>query len=58
MTQPGDERGLIAEARSGSTTAFVVLVQRHQQPLRTFLRRVCHDFVEADDIAQETFLTA
>lgn len=58
MIDRRDERTLIAEARDGSAGAFVALVRRHQQPLRSFLRRVCYDFVEADDIAQETLTTA
>jgi RNA polymerase sigma-70 factor (ECF subfamily) len=58
MSDRSDDQTLIAEALRGSGSAFVTLVQRHQQPLRSFLRRVCRDFVEADDIAQETFLTA
>jgi RNA polymerase sigma-70 factor (ECF subfamily) len=58
MTDARDDRALITEARAGSASAFVALVRRHQQPLRSFLRRVCYDFVEADDIAQETLTTA
>jgi RNA polymerase sigma factor (sigma-70 family) len=34
------------------------LVERHQQALRAFLRRACGDWALADDLAQETFLTA
>ena len=33
-------------------------VERHQQPLRAFLRRTCGDWVQADDLAQEAFLEA
>lgn len=31
---------------------------RHQQAVRSFLRRVCGDASDADDLAQETFLAA
>lgn len=58
MSDARDDRALIAEALAGSAGAFVALVRRHQQPLRSFLRRVCYDFVEADDIAQEVLATA
>lgn len=34
------------------------LVERHQQALRAFLRRACGDWALAEDLAQETFITA
>ena len=49
---------LVVEARAGSTQAFSRLVDRHQQAVRAFLRRACGDWALADDLAQETFLTA
>ena len=49
---------LVAAAAAGSSGAFARLVERHQQGLRAFLRRVCRDWALADDLAQETFLTA
>jgi RNA polymerase sigma-70 factor (ECF subfamily) len=56
---PGSlDEALVAAAQSGSTEAFARLVERHQQALRAFLRRACGDWAEADDLAQETFLTA
>jgi RNA polymerase sigma-70 factor (ECF subfamily) len=33
-------------------------VQRHQQAVRAFARRIGGDFAEADDLAQEAFVTA
>lgn len=53
-----DDRALIAEIRSGSEHAFNMLVDRHQQAVRTFLRRVLGSDADADDIAQDTFLAA
>jgi RNA polymerase sigma-70 factor (ECF subfamily) len=38
--------------------AFGRLVAEHQQAVRGFLRRLCGDHADADDLAQETFLTA
>ena len=52
------DESLVAEAQAGSTEAFSRLVDRHQQALRAFLRRACGDWALADDLAQETFLTA
>ena len=50
---------LVAAARAGSDGAFARLVARHQGAVRGFLRRVLGgDRAEADDVAQEVFLTA
>ena len=55
--QPADA-ALVAAARSGSDAAFARIVERHQGPVRGFLRRICCDESEADDLAQEVFLDA
>jgi RNA polymerase sigma-70 factor (ECF subfamily) len=50
---------LVQAARGGSQAAFSRLVQRHQQSLRGFLRRLISSRPdEADDLAQEAFLAA
>ena len=50
---------LVKAARAGSDVAFASLVSRHQGAVRGFLRRVLSgDHAEADDVAQEVFLTA
>jgi RNA polymerase sigma factor (sigma-70 family) len=57
--EPGaSDTELVLAARDGSRTAFRALVARHQQALRSFLRRACGDASDADDLAQETFLAA
>lgn len=38
--------------------AFARLVAEHQQAVRGFLRRLCGNHADADDLAQETFLAA
>ena len=53
-----DDRALIDEIRDGSERAFNVLIDRHQQAVRGFLRRLLFDAAEADDLAQETFMVA
>ena len=53
-----DDRELVAAIRGGSEPAFNILVDRHQQAVRTFLRRLMGNDADADDMAQETFLTA
>jgi len=46
-------------AVSGDRQAFTLLVERHQMAIRNYLRRLLvGDNAAADDLAQETFLTA
>jgi RNA polymerase sigma-70 factor (ECF subfamily) len=53
----GDDAALLAAVADGRDRAFNILIDRHQQALRTFLRGLTGPD-EADDIAQETFLAA
>lgn len=53
-----DDSALIDQIRDGSERAFNVLIDRHQQAVRGFLRRLLADASEADDLAQETFMVA
>ena len=53
-----DDSALIAEIGNGSERAFNVLIDRHQQAVRGFLRRLLADVSDADDLAQETFIVA
>jgi RNA polymerase sigma-70 factor (ECF subfamily) len=55
---PDGEAALIAAAATGEAPAFARLVQRHQAPVRGFLRRLSGNHADADDLAQETFVTA
>ncbi len=57
MTEAG-EAELILAAQRGSPDAFARLVGRHQQKVRGFLRRLGGTYDDADDLAQETFVTA
>ena len=58
MEMESFDESLVAAAQAGSTEAFSRLVERHQQAVRAFLRRACADWAAADDLAQETFLSA
>ena len=49
---------LAAAAVQGSKPAFDRIVGQHQQAVRSFLRRLCGNAAEADDLAQETFVAA
>jgi RNA polymerase sigma-70 factor (ECF subfamily) len=53
-----DDAALLAEIREGSQRAFNMLIDRHQQAVRGFLRRMLGGAADADDLAQETFLAA
>jgi RNA polymerase sigma factor (sigma-70 family) len=52
------EQAWALDARAGSHAAFAQLVRHNQQPLRSFLRRLCRGAAEADDLAQDTFVFA
>ena len=49
---------LIRGAREGSNEAFSRLVTAHQQVVRAFVRRLAATPDDADDLAQEAFVTA
>ena len=53
-----EDAALLADIRDGSERAFNILIDRHQQVVRGFLRRLLTDPSEADDLAQETFIVA
>jgi RNA polymerase sigma factor (sigma-70 family) len=50
------DQALMAAIGKGSSEAFARLIDRHQQAVRAFLRRLTDDRADADDLAQETFL--
>jgi RNA polymerase sigma-70 factor (ECF subfamily) len=58
VTDPYAEAAWVRDARAGSAAAFGRLVQMHQQALRAFLRRLCGNAADADDLAQESFVFA
>lgn len=53
-----DDAALVARICEGSDRAFNLLIDRHQQAVRAFLRRLLSSPEDADDIAQETFVAA
>jgi RNA polymerase sigma-70 factor (ECF subfamily) len=58
MSEAPLDASLAAAARRGSEEAFSAIVARHQTAVRGFLRRICGNWTDADDLAQETFLAA
>lgn len=56
---PSDAELILAVIRRDDRRAFAVLVERHQGPVRSVLRRLAKgDTALADDLAQETFVLA
>jgi RNA polymerase sigma-70 factor (ECF subfamily) len=53
-----EDAELVEGIRSGSEPAFNLMIDRHQQAVRGFLRRLLGNAADADDIAQETFVAA
>src|SRR5258706_9338677 len=58
MTYSEAERAIVEEAKFGSKVAFGKLIDAHQQAVRAFLRRLNGRWAEADDIAQDVFISA
>jgi len=58
VTDESAEAAWVRDARAGSAAAFGRLVQMHQQALRAFLRRLCGNAADADDLAQDSFVFA
>jgi len=52
------EATLIEQARAGDEAAFAELMRRYKRPVVNFVYRMLGDAVEADDIAQEVFVSA
>jgi len=58
MNEIGEDARWIARAREGDAAAFSELVLRHQWAVRAFLLARLSRKDEAEDLAQETFVTA
>lgn len=55
--QSWPDEALVDAARRGSSAAYSLLVRRHQGQVRGFLRRMLGNHADADDLAQDVFLT-
>ena len=56
--QVHDEAMLLNAIRAGSENAFAVVVERYQGRIARYLRRLINDKTTAEDLTQETFLSA
>lgn len=57
MTE-GNQQSLVDRSQSGDLNAFGELVRAHEGWLRGWLRSQLRDWTAADDLAQDTFVTA
>lgn len=53
-----DESLLLTAIRAGDENAFAVVVERYQARIARYLRRLVSDTALAEDLTQETFLSA
>ena len=58
MGESADERMLVEQCRQGSHDAFTALVQRHQRMIHAITFRMTGSWGDAEDLAQEAFITA
>jgi RNA polymerase sigma-70 factor (ECF subfamily) len=58
VSDPGIERAWAPNPQARPDRGFSRLVALNQQGLRAFLRRLCANHALADDLAQETFVSA
>jgi RNA polymerase sigma-70 factor (ECF subfamily) len=52
------ERQVIEQVLAGETAAFRVLVERYQRGVHAVIYRLTHSAADADDLAQQAFLSA
>src|SRR5262245_55742859 len=58
MIADADDRQLVLAARQGDADAFAALVERHHRAVRACLAARVRDPHEAEDLAQDVFVTA
>lgn len=52
------EEGLIEKARRGDPQAFDLLIRKHRQRILPYLINLCQDQEDAEEVAQEAYLSA
>jgi RNA polymerase sigma-70 factor (ECF subfamily) len=50
------DHALIEAVKAGDEAAFAEIVSRYQNPITNYIYRILHDYDEAVDLAQETFV--
>lgn len=57
-SQTADVAALVERAADGDEDAFALLVRTHHRKVRAYLAGLVHSVHDADDLAQEVFITA
>ena len=57
-TTAEEETELVTASQAGDQEAFALLVQRHQRRIFNLVFRILHQYEEANEVTQETFLAA
>lgn len=56
--QAPDDAELVRRAKAGELSAFEALTARHEQRVYALARRILHNEQDAEDVTQQTFLSA
>jgi RNA polymerase sigma-70 factor (ECF subfamily) len=56
MNEPASDEVLMLRYREGDLAAFEIIIEKHQQPLFSFIYRFCNDYHQAQDLVQDVFL--
>ena len=56
MNEPASDEVLMLRYKDGDLSAFEIIIEKHQQPLFSFVYRFCNDYHQAQDLVQEVLL--
>jgi RNA polymerase sigma-70 factor (ECF subfamily) len=56
MNEPATDEVLMLRYKDGDLSAFEIIIEKHQQPLFSFVYRFCNDYHQAQDLVQDVFL--
>jgi RNA polymerase sigma-70 factor, ECF subfamily len=56
MNDPASDEVLMLRYKDGDLSAFEIIIEKHQQPLFSFVYRFCNDYHQAQDLVQEVLL--
>src|SRR5687767_5896904 len=56
MNEPASDDVLMLRYKDGDLSAFEIIIEKHQQPLISFVYRFCNDYHQAQDLVQDVFL--
>jgi RNA polymerase sigma-70 factor, ECF subfamily len=56
MNEPASDEVLMLRYKDGDLSAFEIIIEKHQQPLFSFVYRFCNDYHQAQDLVQDVFL--